>query len=506
MGQRKLEAKKSKKVSPKVKQATRTKSAITKTGDYKKIKIKVIGIGGGGGNIVNELASLVPKVEFWIANTDIQALKRISKKNCHILPFGQSLTKGLGTGSNPKLGELAAKQDSQKISRLFKNTHLCILISCLGGGTGSGALPVFAELARQQGCLTLGIFILPFRFEGKKKTLIARQSLAKAIPELSASVVFSNEKIFKIADAQTGFQAALSAVNSILGEDLKNFINLIFSPGLINIDFADLKTILKERGQFAFLASAKADTPDRVNLISQQLFSHPLNDYNPRGAKNILFNIATGKEISIQELNHISQIIFSLNPQAKIIFGVSQNSNLNNSLVLTLLAIGSFYNFPSSTVESKKVSSKSTSKQKSLPVKEAEQRQTKKEKNITPRLDQESARKGGTHKTSDAQTLKVNAVQRSIKPKKLQKNNPVLKSKFLKKEKKAKKMLPGSKTKKLFKITKTSSSQSQAKNREIKKIISRSALDIKKEMELMEKEQIIQEKKWDIPAFLRRQT
>lgn len=446
-----------------------------------RVKIRVIGIGGGGGTIVSEIAAVVPRADFWVANTDVQALKRVGRR-CHTLAFGQELTKGLGSGADVKIGQLAAKQAAEKISKLFNGIDLCILVSCLGGGTGSGAAPVFAQLAREANCLTLGIFTLPFRFEGERKMITARQSLAKMLPELSASVIFPNEKIFKLIDPKTGFQQSLSAVNSMLASDLKNLIEIIYLPGMINIDFADLKTILGERGQAAYLASATVDTENRSEMVCKQLLSHPLNDYDPRGAKNILFNISSGQSISIDEVNYIAKQVFDLNPQARIVFGVSQKPNADKAVTVTLLAVGSVH---------RETQKKKWRKKQSKP--EPKLKKDKDEQSTPGKTRQDEVVSAAPKKKTKKSKTKKVALKHKAKG--------AVKQGVFEKRGAKKGRLPKKRAEKIKK-------EAEKKPAKVSSAVPRrkSALDIRREMETVEQEQVAQERRWDIPAFLRRQT
>ncbi|TFG35358.1 MAG: hypothetical protein E4H47_01655, partial [Parcubacteria group bacterium] len=221
-------------------------------------KVRIIGIGGGGGTIVSEIAHKMPKASFVVANTDSQALKTASQKSFRF-HFGQGLTKGLGTGMNPELGMQAALIEKDKIKKLLEGQDLCIFVSCLGGGTGSGAVPVFAKMAKSLGNLTYGIFTLPFKFEGERKMEIARESLKKVKNHLNALSVIPNERAFQLIDRSTPLRQALSTVNKTLTESLTGLIETIYEPGLINIDFADFRTILEGRGRLAYLNTVEVE-------------------------------------------------------------------------------------------------------------------------------------------------------------------------------------------------------------------------------------------------------
>ncbi|MBU4299091.1 cell division FtsZ family protein [Patescibacteria group bacterium] len=302
-------------------------------------KVKIIGIGGGGNSIVSEIAEKVGKADFIVADTDQQSLERANKNTIHF-QFGQELTQGLGTGMEPELGLKAAEGAKEKIKELLQDTDFCILISSLGGGVGSGAPPVFAEISRELKNITLGIFILPFEFEGKKKMDIARLSLEKLKPNLNISIIIPNEKIFQIAAQKTPFKEALSIVNEFLANNLKGLLELIYSPGLINIDFACLKTALEDKGNLAYLNTAEVQTSDQqVEELVRKVLSCPLYPYSPKEVSKILFNIDGGSNLSLDGLEKIGKCISeAIGPKAEISFKVTQN--IKDKIKITLLAIG----------------------------------------------------------------------------------------------------------------------------------------------------------------------
>ena len=313
----------------------------------KKTKIKVVGIGGGGCSVISEIAPGIKKANFIAANTDLRALKEVNRK-VERFPFGQSFTHGLGTGMNPELGEMAAQNDRERIKNLLKGQDLVILIACLGGGTSSGAAPIFAKISRSLGNFTYGIFTLPFKFEGEKKIEIAKIALEKLKPKLNAITLIPNERIFQIIDKATPLKGALSAINKTLSESLEGLLEVIYQPGLINIDFADLKTILYGRGRLAFLNTAWVQKKKGSGKIAiEKVLNSPLYPYSIRGAKGVLFNIAGEKNLNLEEVSQISKTISELsNPEAKIIFGISQThhrggeAKYKNLIKTTLLATG----------------------------------------------------------------------------------------------------------------------------------------------------------------------
>lgn len=307
----------------------------------KKIKIRVIGIGGGGSAIVSEIASRVSKAIFTVANTDIQALKTINKK-VDYFQFGQSLTDGLGTGMNIDLGREAAENEKDKIEKLCQGYDLCIIIACLGGGTGSGAASVFAKISKSLGNLTYGIFTLPFKFEGEKKMEIAKESLEKVKNYLDAITIIPNEKIFQTINKDVPLKQAFSLVNKNLAKSLEGLIETIYNPGLVNIDFADFKTIFHSKGKLTYLNTVETSRKEGLTKdLINQIFISPLCSYTIEGAKGVLFNVVGEKKLLLSEVDQISKNILKLvSPEAKIIFGVSHDENLGPIIKTTLLAVG----------------------------------------------------------------------------------------------------------------------------------------------------------------------
>jgi cell division protein FtsZ len=307
----------------------------------KKIKIKIIGIGGGGGTIVSEMASKLLGVSFTVANTDIQALKTVNKKiDC--FQFGQNLTQGLGTGMNVNLGREAAQNEKDKIKKICQNYDLCIIVACLGGGTGSGAAPVFAKISKELGNLTYGIFTLPFEFEGEKKIEIAKETLKETKDYLDAVTFIPNEKVFQIVDKNVPLKESLSLINKNLIKSLEGLIETIYKPGLINIDFADLKTVFRVKGKLAYLNTIEiSKKDDSIKDLMTQFLNSSFYPYTVQGAKGVLFNIAGKKNLFLSEVNQISKSVLGvISPEAKIIFGISINQNLEPVIKTTLLAVG----------------------------------------------------------------------------------------------------------------------------------------------------------------------
>ena len=302
------------------------KKQLPSESSAKKVKIKVIGIGGGGGNIVSDLAKKLKdfsstKIDFWAVNTDAQALEALNKK-VKKFSFGQKLTSGLGTGREVATGEKAAKDDLERIKSLFSDKKdLYIIVSSLGGGTGTGSSPVIARLASQMNLMTLGIFTLPFSFEGKKRAEVARNALEEMKNYLNAYMIILNEKIFSLTKEEISFTDSLNLLNDYLANSLEGLLRTIFSPGLINIDWADIKTILEGKKNLAYLNSVKVKGGNSTEELMKKLIKNPILDYNFEAADNIMFNIeGSSKDLSLQSISQISKRINEMAPAARIIF------------------------------------------------------------------------------------------------------------------------------------------------------------------------------------------
>lgn len=305
----------------------------------RRTKIRVIGIGGGAGNIVGEIARLVGKADFVSANTDVQAQKSLPK-SVRVFAFGQEQTGGLGCGMDSQLAEEAAKAEKERIKKLVEGQDVCLLVACLGGGTGSGASSVFAEAAREAKCLTLGIFTLPFSFEGQKRQELAQAGLEKTVPLLNAYSVIPNENIFRVIDQKTPLRASFSAVNRKLAETLEGFLETLSLPGLINIDFADVRTLLEGRGRLAYLNSSHMQGAAGPQLALKEVLNNPLYDYGIEGADRMVFNLTGDKGMKMQDVADISKSISSFNTKARIIFGISFVPQFKDKLRVALFAIG----------------------------------------------------------------------------------------------------------------------------------------------------------------------
>ena len=309
-------------------------------GSTSNTKIKIIGVGGGGSSIVSEISTNIKRVDFIIANTDKRALKELKNK-AKVFQFGEKITGGFGTGMNYELGREAAMGDKEKIKKMLEGQDMCIFVSCLGGGTGAGAMPVFAKIAKDLGMITYGIFTLPFNFEGSRKTEIALQSLEAVREHLNAITVLPNENIFKIIDKKTPLKEALSIINKNLSENLEGLIETVYGSGLINIDFADLRTILEGRGKLAYLNTTEFDAAKGVEDAIKKTISSPFCSYSIDSASSVLFNITGSGNLGLRDVSSISEGISALTGKnSKVIFGISQDRKAGDKVKITLLAVG----------------------------------------------------------------------------------------------------------------------------------------------------------------------
>ncbi len=310
--------------------------------------IKVIGVGGGGGNAVEYMYSKgICDVDFVICNTDYQALQ--NSPIPYKIQLGKQLTAGHGAGNNPVMGEKSAQESLDDITALLKkNTKMAFVTAALGGGTGTGAAPVIAKLSKDMGILTVGIVSIPARFEGPKRLEQAREGLKRLKDNVDCLIVIDNEKIKKIYGSQT-ISAAFAKANDVLNIAAKGIAEIITLPGYINVDFADVKTVMTDSG-VAIMGAAQASGEDRAKrAIAEALDSPLLNNNDILGAKDILLNITSGTdEITMNEMSEItSHIIRKVGNSAAVIWGVGNDPALGNAISVTIIATG----FPTSDIE-----------------------------------------------------------------------------------------------------------------------------------------------------------
>ncbi|MFH1451263.1 MAG: cell division protein FtsZ [bacterium] len=487
-----------------IKELNIEKTVTEELGGVHQTKIRLIGIGGGGNSIVSEIASRISKASFILADTDIRNLRKPSK-GVRAFSFGQSVTRGMGTGMNSELGRLAAQGEKEKISKIAEGQDLCILVSCLGGGVGSGAAPIFAKASQELGNITYGIFTLPFKFEGERKMEIAREALAKVKPYLNALTVIPNEALFEVIDKSTPLNAALSSINNNLSESLEGLIETIYDPGLINIDFADLRTVFEGKGRFAYLNTVRASGPAKNEEALKKLLFNPLYPYTVKGSKGIIFNIA-GKDLTLDGVADISKAIFlSVNHDAKIIFGLSSKGKNEGEIKITILATGCGVKtvFP---LKPKELSEIKIKKEKQRPVR-LKKKSSPKKKIVIPTSPEVKKEEIQPVKTKISLVKKKTKNKRKIilkKKKVLQvvpkKEKPKPKEK-IKEEKKVKESIDlpivSSASEPTVKLASSMTMEAQPK-------IRRNGIQVKKANEQIEQEILNNERDWEMPAFLRK--
>ncbi len=302
--------------------------------------VKVIGIGGGGGNAVARMArDFTRGVDFIAINTDHQDLDECDVKTK--LYIGKSLTRGLGTGMNPDLGRQAAEENRSEISEAVKGADLVFLAAGLGGGTGSGATPIVAEAAKQSGALTIAVVTKPFTFEGSQRERIANEALIKLRDKVDAIIIVPNDRIFTVISKDTPIVKAFEAIDEILRNALKGLVEIIAMPGIINVDFADVKNIMQDAG-IAIVGVGRASGPDRaVKAVNAALHS-PLLETSPEGAKAVLSGITGSRDLKMTEVNDAAKIVAqTADPGARIIFGAYYDRTLKpGELKVTVVAAG----------------------------------------------------------------------------------------------------------------------------------------------------------------------
>ncbi|PIS05370.1 MAG: cell division protein FtsZ [Candidatus Buchananbacteria bacterium CG10_big_fil_rev_8_21_14_0_10_42_9] len=302
-------------------------------------KIKVVGVGGSGGAAVNRMVqSRIRGVDFVAVNTDIQALNNNeAKQKLHI---GKMVTRGLGAGMNPEVGEKAAEESAEDIREHVRGSDMIFITCGLGGGTGSGAAPRIASLSRDSGALTIAFVTKPFSFEGQQRMDIANRSLSQLRDSVDAIITIPNDRILQVIDKKTSLLEAFSYVDEILRQGVQGIAELITVPGLINVDFADVKTIMKETGT-ALMGIGKASGENRAVEAAKAAITSPLLDVTIDGAKGILFTVVGGPSMTMNEVNEAAKVITaSADPNAKIIFGAVINESLKDEIRVTVVATG----------------------------------------------------------------------------------------------------------------------------------------------------------------------
>ncbi|KAL6574994.1 Cell division protein FtsZ [Orobanche minor] len=303
--------------------------------------IKVIGVGGGGSNAVNRMIESATKgVEFWIVNTDIQAMKMSPAFPDHRLQIGQELTRGLGAGGNPKIGMNAAKESKEFIEDAVYGADMVFVTAGMGGGTGTGGAPVIAGVAKSMGILTVGIVTTPFSFEGRKRAVQAQEGIAALRENVDTLIVIPNDKLLTAVSASTPVTEAFNLADDILRQGVRGISDLIMIPGLVNVDFADVRAIMANAGS-SLMGIGTATGTSRARDAALNAIQSPLLDIGIERATGIVWNITGGSDLTLLEVNAAAEVIYDLvDPSANLIFGAVVDPALSGQVSITLIATG----------------------------------------------------------------------------------------------------------------------------------------------------------------------
>ncbi|HZX47529.1 MAG TPA: cell division protein FtsZ [Clostridia bacterium] len=301
--------------------------------------IKVIGVGGGGSNAVNRMIDAGLKgVEFVAINTDRQALllSNASQK----IQIGEKLTKGLGAGANPEIGQKAAEESREIIQNLIQGSDMVFITAGMGGGTGTGAAPIIADIAKQLGILTVGVVTKPFTFEGRKRALHAEEGIKDLKEKVDTLVIIPNDRLLQISEKKTSIIEAFRTADDVLRQGVQGISDLIAVPGLVNLDFADVKTIMLNTGM-AHMGIGCSNGENRAVEAAKQAIQSPLLETSIEGAKGVLLNITGGPNLGLFEVNEAAELVSqTADPDANIIFGAVIDENLKDEIRITVIATG----------------------------------------------------------------------------------------------------------------------------------------------------------------------
>jgi cell division protein FtsZ len=319
-------------------------TALMPDGGLSPCVIKVLGVGGGGSNAVDRmLDTRISGVEFWAINTDAQALGRSKAKGASVLNIGSAVTRGLGAGGNPEMGRLAAEESREEINAMVEGADLCFITSGMGGGTGSGAAPVVAEVSKESGALTVAIVTKPFAFEGRRRMRQATDAIDRLRQHVDTVIIVSNNKLLDIIPENTPLEASFRVADDILRQGVVGISEIIVRPGLINVDFADVRSVMQDAGTALMgigTGTGKTSAEDAaVAAISSPLLDAPVDE-----ATGVVFNIIGGESLSLQEVDRAAQVIYNnVHEDANVIFGALVDDEITDGTVsITVLATG-FY-------------------------------------------------------------------------------------------------------------------------------------------------------------------
>jgi cell division protein FtsZ len=301
--------------------------------------IKVIGVGGGGGNAVNRMIeSDVAGVEFWSINTDAQALTLAGAPSR--LQIGQKLTRGLGAGGNPAIGQKAAEESRDEIATALEGADLVFITAGMGGGTGTGAAPIVAEVAKEMGALTVGVVTRPFVFEGRRRTSQAEQGIEGLKSRVDTLIIIPNNKLLEVIPEQTPVQEAFRYADDVLRQGVQGISDIITIPGLVNVDFADVRAVMADAGS-ALMGIGVSSGKSRAREAAVAAISSPLLECSIEGARGVVFNITGGSDLTLHEVNAAAEAIYEVvDPNANIIFGAVIDDRLQGEVRITVIATG----------------------------------------------------------------------------------------------------------------------------------------------------------------------
>ncbi|MBS0015544.1 MAG: cell division protein FtsZ [Arthrospira sp. SH-MAG29] len=302
-------------------------------------KIKVIGVGGSGGNAINRMIdSEVAGVEFWAVNTDAQALTQ--SKASKRLQVGQKLTRGLGAGGNPAIGQKAAEESRDEIAQALDGADLVFITAGLGGGTGTGGAPIVAEIAKEVGALTIGVVTRPFTFEGRRRISQADEGIAALQTRVDTLIVIPNNKLLSVINEQTPVQEAFRYADDVLRQGVQGISDIITIPGLVNVDFADVRAVMADAGS-ALLGIGIGSGKSRAREAALTAISSPLLESSIEGARGVVFNITGGTDLTLHEVNAAAETIYEVvDPNANIIFGAVIDERMQGEVKITVIATG----------------------------------------------------------------------------------------------------------------------------------------------------------------------
>lgn len=303
-------------------------------------KIKVMGLGGGGSNSLNSMISLqqIQGVEFVAVNTDAQAL--MNNQSPTKVQIGESLTKGLGSGGDPEVGKQAAEESTQKLEDVLQDADMVFLTAGMGGGTGTGSIPTVAQIAKTIGALTVAVVTKPFSFEGTRRMVVAEEGIEKLKDKVDALIIIPNQRLLETVEKNMTLQEAFKLADSVLGQGVQGISDLITMPGLINVDFADVKSIMSNAGS-ALMGIGVAGGENRAAAAARMAIASPLLEVSIEGAKGVLFNIVGGADLSMTEVNEAAQIIAqAADPDANIIFGATIKEDQLDQIKISVIATG----------------------------------------------------------------------------------------------------------------------------------------------------------------------